>query len=347
MVGAVTVAKGLTAIGSLGCLIGGIILLEMSTEKAHESKAIELEKSIGAWTSHRAEFSHLNVSGSFGRDNVVARLPAEEISDRDLFVNAEDISDYKPLVYRAGAIPRDFLPSLRFGQIEWEEDVGGDGHHAHVMKFYFRIGDSFLSTEAFPLVKATAQKGQRGLYNHCRRRKGTFSDGKCWKYSRLTQLCIQVRLEGSQWQLAPRVPGKSASYGCEWEEGNWTAAIYKDVELVPIDASAQVISFKDIDIIIRSAHDPFLKAVEVTEGSLDFGLTAEEERWLAIVLLVMASMLAVPPACALCAWWYKRRKRGRPKSPSITRPRPRKPDPESVGMKYAVGYDQDESYYDD
>merc|ERR1719261_322149 len=119
---------------------------------------------------------------------------------------------------------------------------------------------------------------QKGLHNNCRLRKGVFSNGKCWVYSRLSRICLQVVNDGLGWQFAYRVPNQNASYGCAYEDGNFTATIYKELDLVPSDptpeasdhgvnnAIVQTVMFNDLEIVVRSVYDPLLKALEVTEG---------------------------------------------------------------------------------
>jgi len=352
MVHASTAAKGCAALISCGCLIGGIVLLEISTEQVHEHKAVKYAEVVDAWSSHRHEFKQLDISGSFSQDAKVKKpvtFLAEKLDDRATIEHGEDLPDYEPLAYRLRSPPSGFLPLVKFNEIEWQES--NNEHHGVRLRLTLNIGASRLSTGVIPLVRAVASRSHQGLYDHCRQRRGTPAGGKCWTYSRLSRLCLQIAKVDGRWSWATRVPGQKDSYGCAYVHGNWTTSVYKDLDLVPIDPTGQQsdqgihqvvmqsVVFDDLEIIIRSAYDPHLKALEVTDGTLDFGMTADEERTLAIVLFVLFVMLGVPPAVGICLWWRKRRSKRRPRYPIPARRQQRKPDPEMVGMKYAVGYD--------
>jgi len=337
MVHASTVAKACTGLASIGCLVAGIIILQIASEEVREKKAAEFGQAVEVWPSERFRFSHLAVSGSFWnggfRSSSPAKLESSSFDDAAGFQDAEDLPKYEPLSYRMSSMPRDFLPIVKFQHVDWQEMGGDDNEHGGVLvRLNLTVAGNHLKTEAIPLVKAKAHRMQQGLYNQCKLRKGSFSNGKCWIYSRLSRICLQVVNDGFGWQFAYRVPNQNTSYGCEYEKGNWTATVYKEMDLVPTDptseasehginnAIVQTVMFDDLEIVVRSVHDPFLKAIEVTEGTLDFGMTAEE-------------------GCALCLHWRKQRKKRAPYRPRVVK---RKPNPETVGMKYAV--DDDEVY---
>jgi hypothetical protein len=256
--------------------------------------------------------------------------------------------------YRLIGLPRGFLPTVKFQDIEWQETSGQSKNHAGVfLNLRLTVNDSILETEAIPMVHAVAHNLQSGLHDRCRLKRGVAFSGKCWVYSRLSRMCLQVDHDGSQWHLAHRVPRLISSYGCEFESGNWTATVYEDMHLVPTDptgiseeqglnhAVSQAVVFDDLEIVVRSAFDPHLKAIEVTQGSLDFGMTSEEERWLGAGMIIIAVLLAVPPVCALGLYCRKRSSKRKPRRMQYT-PKKRS-HAETVGMKYAVGTD-DEIY---
>lgn len=334
------VAKCLTSAVSLGCFIAGIVLLEMSGEGQHEQLKIELVKTINAWKGHRQELQNLRAHGSFARGGVVSNFSIASLGDRDAFLNGEDIPEYEELAYKLD-LASGILPKLRFGDIEWQENAE-QKYSGLVGRLLLSVDGTDLSTAEFPLLKASSRREQQGLYNNCKRRKGAYDNGRCWTYSRISRICLQIEREGSKWRLASRSPEKLDSYGCELHDGNWSFTHYKDFDLVPIDPGGQLVAFSDVQVVLRSVHDPFLRALELTQGTLDFGMTAQEERWLAFVLMIMALLLAIPPLCALGNWWFKKRAKERNRYSFAARAKRQRPDPEMVGMKYAVGFDDDE-----
>jgi len=357
MVNSFTFAKVCTGIISFACLVGGIFLFQLASEETHEKKKADFDEAVDNWPPYRAGFSNLNISAAFingaFRSGSSALAPSS-FNDAVEFKNGEDLLPYEPLSYRLPQRPRDFMPVVKFQDIEWEETGGKKLEHGGVaMRLNVTVDGIHLLTEAIPLVRARAHRQQKGLYNQCRLRKGAFMNGKCWVYAKLTSICLQIVRNGSRWQFAPRVPGDSLSYGCaKKHDSNWTVGVYKELELVPNDPSGeaaeqgirtavvQTITFDDFKVVVREVHDPFLKALEVTDGNLDFGMTSEEERWLAMVLLIMAVLLAMPPVCGICLWWRKKAKRNRPRRPAPRMPKQDKA--EMIGMKYAVSFEDEE-----
>lgn len=333
------------------------MFFEIASEEVYEKKAAEFGQAVEAWHSHRFRFKNLVVTGSFGKGGytgggTATTFTPSSFDDSSLILNGEDLPKWDSLSYRISDPPSGFLPTVKFQNIEWQETGGLRKEHGGVfMPFNLQVSGRTLITEAIPLVRATAQPMGKGLYNQCRLKKGTFLNGKCWVYSRLSRICLQIANEGSQWDFAYRMPQQNASYGCVYDGRNWTSTVYKDLDLVPTDptneaaehglnnAVMQAVVFTDLEIVVRSVHDPYLKALEITEGTLDFGMTSDEERWLGIVLLVMSVMLAVPPACALFFHCRKRSKHRMAQRPRVVRSR--KQDPEMVGMKYAVGFEDE------
>lgn len=366
MVHASTVAKICTSGISFVCLVAGIILLEFASEKVHEHKAEQFAQAVDSWPTHRSKFSNLDIIGSFWNSKglwttsprwiswAAAKFPTSSFDDAAAIQNDEDIPQYDPLSYRMSAPPRGFLPEVKFQNIEWQETGGLSKEHGGVfLRLNLTLNGNPLMTEAIPVVRARTHRIQKGIYSQCRLQKGAFQNGKCWVYSRLSRICLQVVHTKGRWQFAYRVPAQNSSYGCAYESGHWTATIYKELDLVPNDPSGeaarqglhsavvQMVVFDDLEIVVRSVHDPFLKALEVTNGSLDFGMTAEEEEWLAIVLLIMSVMLAVPAVCSLCLYCRRQGRKNRPRQPIVIR---KQETAETIGMKYAVHDDEGEAY---
>lgn len=351
------VAKFCTGLASLGCLVGAIVLLELSTEEYHEKRAREFTFAVESWPSARYKFRGLTTQMRLGSGEVV-KLAGISPPDYSKLINAEDLPEYEAFAYQHIGVPQGLLPAtVAVEEIEWDmvtapgsKDAEGWGF---TVELVLELGGSKMATQAIPLVLAKPHLEQQGLYNHCRERHGNFHDGKCWLYERLKRICVQVAKDGygEQWHVAHRVAGLNSSYGCDYAKGKWEAPVYKKVPIAatPGGRSTEtrtLLNFNDLEVEVRSVHDPFLTAVEVTEGSLDFGLSASDEQWMAMVLVMMCILLACPPVCSVCLWWHKQRLAQRPfRQPRSRMQKEAEPVAETVGMKYAVGYDDGEGDY--
>mmetsp|Transcript_127128 Transcript_127128/g.220348 ORF Transcript_127128/g.220348 Transcript_127128/m.220348 type:complete len:361 (-) Transcript_127128:67-1149(-) len=352
-----TVAKCCTGVASLGCLVGAIVLLELSTEEYHEKRARDFASAVESWPSARYKFSGVTPQMSIG-DGKAVSLAGISPPDYSKLINAEDLPEYEAFCYQHIGTPEGVLPALTaLEDVEWDmvpvpgsKEPEGWGF---TVQLALELGGSKLATQAIPLVRAKPHLEQQGLYNHCRERHGNFHDGKCWLYERLQRVCMQVAKDGygEQWHFAHRVAGLNTSYGCDYSKGNWSAPVYKKVPIAATPGGKShetrtTLNFDDLEIEVRSVHDPYLKAVELTEGTLDFGLSASDEQWMAMVLVMMCILLACPPVCSICLWWHKQRLAQRPFRPSRSRmQKESEPVAETVGMKYAVGYDDEQGDY--
>jgi len=364
MPAATTAAKVLMAVAATGCMVGGIWYLELASKEEFEHKAIVYRKAVEAWPAARAEFEGLDVRARVLNESLV--LPKNLTADRLHDAESENLlPSYRPLAYRASGVPQGFLPVAEIDAMEpatrrqANPQAGqlpsstGSEYWAKAVAFELDLAGSRLSTEVLPLVRALVHHEPEGLYNHCKQKNGVrIGNGECRVYSYLARVCAQVeRGSHGEWRLAPRVSGRNNSYGCgEYADGDWAVPVYKPLRASHLPEDVLMLSgsvnLKHLVVEVRSRADPFLTALEVTRGSLDFGLTAEEERTLGLVLIIFGLVLCLPPGCAFFANWRKRRKLNAARYPAPRRRRP-KPDSETIGMRYAVErYGVDDSHHD-
>lgn len=197
-------------------------------------------------------------------------------------------------------------------------------------------GETRLAIGSYPLLQVQAQATHE-LYpseSSCQP-KGTFSNGRCWVLMRLERLCVQIdeaivqsvegaATAGSSWHLKPRVPGFNESYGCEYADGRWEVPVYSEhpwggdaaadtlamsapgpdeAFLVPQWSAATALArlaTEGLTMEVRSHADPYLGALELTDGTLDFGMAASKEQERSQILFVLGLILALPPFAALC-----------------------------------------------
>jgi len=249
---------------------------------------------------------------------------------------------------------RDFLPEVGFDSMRTESPVLKAGSF---VEFTFYMGSSSFKLEPIPLVKAEGHYEPAGMYNHCHARHGLQAQNElCWVHWRLTGLCVQISSSpNGTWHLQPRDEKRVTSYGCTYANGAWLAPEYSLVPSVHHESatweelSSSSATFQDFGAEVRSSDDPYLLALELTDGKLVFGWTEAEEDLLGIVLIIMALVIAFQPAMRCYQSCRKHRQMGKARNARhryITSAKPirRRQDltPETVGMRYARGDDHPE-----
>jgi len=221
--------------------------------------------------------------------------------------------------------------------------AGQRGAQGPSVSIALNLTGSVVSTEAFPLVRAFARHEPGGVHKHCGQRRGLNIAGECWVFETLSQLCVQVeRGADNRWQLAQRVEGRNTSYGCDFAGGAWLVPTYRYLPVErPVSGLEQwptgTIDYKDLVLEVRSRSDPYLRALELTHGTLSFGMSAEDEDLLGIVLIILSIGFSCPLWCTIARHCCRRRHPGIRRHRSTSRNwKFREPDPETVGMRYAV-----------
>jgi len=148
----------------------------------------------------------------------------------------------------------------------------------------------------------------------------------------LQHLCLQVSKDDSgRWTLFNRASAalSNRSYGCFWRHGVFQET---DYEVVPMgsggldSATLDMVNFNDFSVEVRSSADPWFAAQQATSGTLNFGMSKEEEELLGFILLLMGTVFGVQPCIACCLAY---RKANQP------RKRPRHDvRAETIGMRY-------------
>jgi len=203
------------------------------------------------------------------------------------------------------SVPTDFLPTVSFNH--WKR-LGSMTKRGKLVDFKLNLGGSELDLGDVPLVRADMHGEQEGYFDRC----AVMSGGECWVFTRLTSICVQVRRAGSGWRLAPRSAGHNSTYGCKFHGAHhiWEAVTYTSEPLHtprkvyphgrPFIHTNASTAFDDFSIEVRFADDPFFKAVELTAGTLQFGMTKKEEDAIGIVLVIVGCVFFCIGAVAMC-----------------------------------------------
>lgn len=307
---------------SVGLLCAGIWFLLSSVERSREQKEQDYLQAIQHWEQARIDFRGLKVTAStrYGHVSLKEYTTPDALHDSE---NAVELPNYEHLSYLATGVPRGFLPVGDFGSLQGHDNGGktpaaGVPHMGKqrplaeewgpVVSVALQLEDSsgfggaILETVSFPVVLALVRHAPTPAPElKCRRElQGYYKGGRCWVYSKLVGLCVQVRKDAlsRKWRFSPGVEGRNESYGCDYSYGKWTVPRY---EKVPASHANGFVSFENITIQVRSAEDPYIRALNLTNGALDFGMTAQDDRAVGLVMLLLGMVISCPP----CFKFYK------------------------------------------
>jgi len=350
-------------------IIGGIVSIALARGRVHEHKVEDYQDSVAQWKLASNRFQgmkqvSLSLKGSEASQTMVLKHttgPNPLASNEDAY----ELPDYEASWYEAGeadlvGTEKEFLPPATWSNLE---NISAMARWGQLAYFLLAVDGSSLEIGPVPLVRSMAHYEPEGVYDRCADKEGIHTlSGVCWVYSRLSRLCVQIKEDGdSGWQLARRIPDRNFSYGCTYrgEKGKWEAAEYSTVPIVRKGrfslAPNESADFEDFTVEVRSAQDPWFQAIELTHGSMSFGMTSLEENVLGIILIVMGGVFCLANITASCAMRRmhdddpfsprarQRQRVGKGRADAKQRRRQRELDAETIGMRYAVEPQQEPS----
>lgn len=294
------------SIASCGLITAALWYLTSAVSGTREQEVLEFGHALETWAGVEPRFARLDITVQ--SDSIGAPVVLEADHTADGFhdsANGAQLPDYDALTFRSDRLPLGFVPEIDLSRVQ---DRMGHGHgmdEQHVgpnVSFTFALrgegGEtSRLTTGPYPLARIRAHwvSGPQPEMR-CKQLHGALSFGRCWVLSRLKTVCVQVAPSpgGDRWRLSPRSSASNMTYGCTYGRGAWEAASYQVVP-APFDSS---VSFGDLLLAVRSRDDPYLRSLELTDGTLDFGMTADDDRVLGIVMLVVGAAMCLPPCMA-------------------------------------------------
>eukprot|EP00929_Paragymnodinium_shiwhaense_P000247 TRINITY_DN100499_c0_g1_i1.p1 TRINITY_DN100499_c0_g1~~TRINITY_DN100499_c0_g1_i1.p1 ORF type:complete len:445 (+),score=40.99 TRINITY_DN100499_c0_g1_i1:112-1446(+) len=253
----------------------------------------------------------------------------------------EELPTYSPLVYRIARLPRNLVLVSDVQLDDESNDYSGRGVVNEFLpvarQFELVLSPSGLSgkdtvhvtTGLYPLFKLY-RKPSNTLYptEHTCRPDGTLLHSSCWMIMTLSKLCIQVkREERGGWAPALHNESDPFSFGCNVLSNEWVVPSYAVLpdggdpaaEILQLVQAANVTGAVDLGKVlsstlanavadnmiveVRSSADPYLKALRLTDGSLDFGMSAADETEWGHALLALGGLLCLP----LCGFVALRR----------------------------------------
>jgi len=235
--------------------------------------------------------------------------------------DGEGLIDYVPLRFEADFEFDSYYPAagVNAEESEWQLLPTRDNAASVAFEIVVHSDDrsTTLVTPSFPLaydemvIPRTPAPDQK-----CRRQqKGTWHKNHCHVVKRLTQICMQIK-DGSNgsWHLERR--GDLAAetelgltYGCDPLAG-WHPATYAvDPCWGPrhqTEACGHAAAEHGVRVIVRSAMDPWLYAEELTDDTLNFGMSATTQRTLGFTLLGIGTYFAIAPCLRIWEVCFQR-----------------------------------------
>mmetsp|Transcript_89775 Transcript_89775/g.284191 ORF Transcript_89775/g.284191 Transcript_89775/m.284191 type:complete len:389 (+) Transcript_89775:85-1251(+) len=315
-----------TACVSLGLFTTGVVFLVLSTSNRREALLADYDGTVRGWNaSARGMFSqaHFNVSAE---DSLNARTPlvmrrsdSKDFDLRDTEMG-QGVDAYKPLKYVVPlGFPADHI-NASFGHNERAWSLLPARADAETVAFNFSISVSShgssvlqLGSLAVPLVYGEARVPMTEYPDSdCRSaRRGIWRDMRCHVVHRLSRLCVVVEPdEVNGWRFAriqrDGTAGSAAGatlQGCD-PMTKWSPTAYaRDFCWGPWPDRRRCAAADrrriQVEVVLRSAEDPFLRAEELTRDHFDFGASAESQRTSGIIFLTVGCVLALIPLVRL------------------------------------------------
>jgi hypothetical protein len=266
-------------------IIVGLSLLAQSTTDSRGDLVDQYNSAVAAWTgTERAafamlSFSLLGISGSpsFKQMTTPDTGGYEEGSwirfpkDDD---NGAGLNSYTPLKY----VAMFNRAAEQYAKVSY--NCTGCSAQKQTMPKY---GAPKWTSSAFAKMSYSActNKGGAPSYSDGRGRRRSSESIECRYPVYVSQIC-QALERGAGWQNT-----KEAKGGCSYQSGGFTYYGYKTTPSAVVSA------------VVRSAADPYLKALSLTKGTLNFGATQGQKASTGVWCLVIGCIFMIPCCCLL------------------------------------------------
>jgi len=178
------------------------------------------------------------------------------------------------------------------------------------MKFQARgniTGTFSLNLELFS-VDSTSESS-----SSCESSNGEYSDSRCYHYYVLSGVCVKVSEQNGliNYDTTNGGPGCEYSNGFPADSGRWIPSQYIKVPYSQGQVIDRLFSFS-VPITVRHQKDPYVFAEQLTQGTLQFGLTPGQKLGVGVVLMVIGGFFILPCVgfAILFAVCFRRRRHG-------------------------------------
>jgi len=307
----------LICLGPFLIIIGLIVLFSAATSNSRGDETKLYNKSVDAWTStYRAEFATSMGWTTFLDDNDKATLTADTTTDPLNDDHTSDLHSYVALKYTLPLAA--IIPTLTF-----ETDSYDAGLYNQTLTF--NSTDSSHSVVSFNLLQillaqatnaqmncdvSGTQSDTNSCPNVCQNKYAGVYDsfeGECDVLQVIKSFCGKVSLVSGQW--GPDFT--NGGYGCGPSlalpsSGTFPVETYTNVA-PPNDGD--IVDFGGVTVTLRSAHDPYIAAAQITGGSLDFGLTKAQKAGAGLIIIIIGAVFMAPAILIVVGvvYWSKNR----------------------------------------
>jgi len=300
------------------------VLVQEYDERVKEWKNSEREHFEGAWlqvsAAWNASLATLDADMADGVLNQTKAMKVSEADDRS-FHDAEagdGLLSYTPLKFQS---------SFRFASY-YPKDGVWEGFslpprteaQAVIIELAMRSRNGTMSRFALsplPLAYDEMVHARTPSPEHkCRyEQSGTWMNQQCHVVKRLDAICVQVyHDEAGAWHLhskmAPPLPDhilvpsfQRHTFGCDvasdWHPAEYSTDRCWGPQHGQADCVAQQAEDQIIQVTVRSARDPFIRAGELVGSNLDFGMSKGTQRAYGFTMLVLGVCLGLVPVIRL------------------------------------------------
>mmetsp|Transcript_21779 Transcript_21779/g.34130 ORF Transcript_21779/g.34130 Transcript_21779/m.34130 type:complete len:432 (-) Transcript_21779:241-1536(-) len=217
-----------------------------------------------------------------------------ETLDRNQYL--QDIHQYSPLKF----LDHGFLPKNPVGEFE---DYKFNGPK-YTIQIKGEVGGKSKTWELEPMVlmKDVVVGANQKM---CRLHHGNnFHSGQCWDRLALHHICVQFNYTNGEWSSKPNPAG---GFGCEGLQEARYARSCPSKGLHHLSQHHQSCDFSPVNLTLRSADDPHIKALIMTAGTLNFGSTPKENWQSGIIMLVVGCIMLCPAVPSIFFKWSSSR----------------------------------------
>lgn len=288
-----------------GCafLIGGIYLVSYQNTRVNDVSTYD--ETVDAWSDRwRFKFEQSKFLVSVLSPDNTSTHVAEAVSTGDeLKDGGDDIHQYEVLRYEVD----DFIPDQLWEVKNITFNVSLVEHETMSTPRNVMITLPLMTTQTVRIARKT-----------CVNEYGSaWEDFHCTHYMRLSEICIMVEFPENNADVW--IDTSTEPKGCV--KGNNKLALYRridkwltqtqtlDPETNEVVEESKKLDFSEIKLTLRSEHDPYLAAEEITHNNLNFGLTRSQQNAIGCLVIAIGLIQLILPVAhffniwsRLCGW---------------------------------------------
>jgi len=288
-------------------IIGISILLSAPFNNSRENNLKEINSDINLWTtSYEPQFQQLTWTAQ--GQNTAQSLQVTSPSYQNELPDTDGVNSYTPYYF-----------TLSSGSIVNPTYYTNNTVNTQSITITYSVTNKFSGatnsfSNNFPLFMTNStysnnNNGQNSATN-CINNGGNYvyATGTCYYYNQLIGVCLKVDNTTGFWSPDSSFGG----VGCKYGSGTWSPATYQQLYYNNGRIFTQPIYFNSFSVVVRDTHDPYVRAQEITGGTMSFGLTKAQTAALGLGIMIVGIVFMVPCCIfgALFAFACSRRRSG-------------------------------------